>query len=396
MTTKTLLVAGGSHSDIPVIMAAKAHGYRVLTSGNRPGDYGHRYGDGAYLEDFSDYGKMLDLARRLKVDAICPSANDFSMISAAYVAEKLGLPGFDSFQTTLRLHHKDSFRALGAEIGLDSPRALGFDSPDITAADIADLVFPLIVKPIDLTGGKGISRVDCPEQLRAAIDLAFEFSRAKRVVIEEFFHGTLHSYSSIICDKKVVFEFADNEYSYLNPYTVTTSTSPALVSPEVLKKVRANTELLARTLRLHDGILHAQFLASGQDCRIIEYTRRSPGDLYAFPVQATSGVDYADLIVRPYLGLPITPPERKEKTAYYSRHCLLAACNGVFTDIDIDPEIAANVREQIIVAQPGHQVTNYLSERLGVIFLEYASADEMARKTARITELIRVKLTDST
>lgn len=393
--SRTLLVAGGSHSDIPVIQAARNHGYRVFTSGNNADDLGHRFSDAAYLEDFSDQEAMLSLAKRLNIDAICPSANDFSMISAAYVAEKLRLPGYDSLATTELLHHKDSFRKLATEIGLRHPVALSFGTAEVSLNDIAGLNFPLIAKPVDLTGGKGISRIDNPAQLAQAVHQAYEYSRAKRIVIEEFFSGTLHSCSSIIKNSCVIFEFSDNEFSYLNPYTVNTSTSPAEVNPEILVALRQNTEHLASILQLQDGVLHVQFLATKNDYRIIEYTRRPPGDLYAIPVKESTGVDYADLVVRPFLGLPVIAPSPAPQRAFYSRHCLMARHKGIFLDIETDREIRSNIRDQLLLVSKGQHIENYLNQRLGIFFLEYGSLAEMREKSPHINELIRCRMTNS-
>ena len=113
-----LLIAGGGHADIPQIKAAKALGYHVITSGNRAADLGHRYADECQLEDFSDRDAMLALAKRLEIDAICASCNDFSAISAAYVAEQLGLPGHDSVEITEAIHHKDRYRELALAHGI--------------------------------------------------------------------------------------------------------------------------------------------------------------------------------------------------------------------------------------------------------------------------------------
>lgn len=391
---KTVLVAGGSHSDIPFIKAIRSLGHAVITSGNRATDYGHRYADAVALADFSDPEAMLALAKRLGIDAICPSANDFSMISSAYVAEQLGLPGYDSHDTTLMLHHKDRFRDLGSKIGLTTPKARHFATPEIAETDITGLCFPLIVKPIDLTGGKGVRRIDNISELPAAARNAFDFSRAKRIVVEEFFTGTLHSYSTIIRDHKIIFEFCDNEFSFLNPYTVSTSTTPAAVSPMVLAAIRRESERLADSLNLADGILHGQFLATPTDFRIIEFTRRPPGDLYAIPVEQTTGVNPAELAVRPFLGLPLggLPVPRKSDAVYFSRYCVMADRDGIFQGTCVAPEIEGNIVDRLAIFQPGHRVDNYLNERLGIFFLRYGSLAEMEDKTSRIHELISASL----
>ena len=95
---KKLLIAGGGYADIPLILSAKKLGYYVITSGNRPNELGHKYSDEYKKADFSDPDAIFNLSKDLKVSAICACCNDFSALSAAYAAEKLGLPGHDPYR----------------------------------------------------------------------------------------------------------------------------------------------------------------------------------------------------------------------------------------------------------------------------------------------------------
>jgi hypothetical protein len=190
----------------------------------------------------------------------------------------------------------------------------------------------------------------------------------------------------------VIFDFSDNEFSFINPYTVTTSTTPARVSKNILSAIREETEKLARALNLVDGILHAQFLATHNDFRIIEFTRRPPGDLYAIPVEQTTGVNPAKLAILPFLGESPRAPTSKAETVYFSRHCLMADQNGIFKGSIVAAEIQNNVVDQLILAEPGRRISNYLNERLGLFFLRYHSQSEMQKKTSRINQLIRAEI----
>lgn len=107
---KKLLIAGGGYADIPLIFSAKKLGYHVITTGNRPDELGHLYSDEYHQADFSDIKTMLTLSKQLKISAICACCNDFSALSSAYVAENLGLPGHDSYNTAKIIHHKDLYR----------------------------------------------------------------------------------------------------------------------------------------------------------------------------------------------------------------------------------------------------------------------------------------------
>ena len=142
---KKLLILNGSHSDIPLIKAGKALGYHVITSGNNPELIGHQYSDEYVFADYSNYELIEKIAREKQIDAICACANDFGAITASYVAEKLGLPGHDSFETTLTLHHKDKFKEFSDKNNLRTPEAEGFDNEADALAYALSLDYPVMV-----------------------------------------------------------------------------------------------------------------------------------------------------------------------------------------------------------------------------------------------------------
>ncbi len=105
---QTLLLLGGSHSEVPLILAAKAMGLRVVTSGNRPEDIGYRYAGAFYHFDYSVREDVLAMAESLKPPALLSGANDFAVLSAAFVAERIGLPGNDLVDVSRTLHYKQA------------------------------------------------------------------------------------------------------------------------------------------------------------------------------------------------------------------------------------------------------------------------------------------------
>ena len=217
-----ILILGGSHAEIPLIKSAKELGYYVVTTGNKENDLGHKYADEYIKEDFSNKEKIYDLALKLKIDAICPCANDFAAISCSYVAEKLGFTHYDDYKTSLIIHHKDKFREFSIKHHLSVPMAKSFDSSEEVLNAINTFKFPIIIKPIDLSGGKGIQKIDNLniDKVDEIVKYAFSISKAKKVVIEEFIEGTNHGLSCILINGKIQFHFCDNEHYYINKYMV--------------------------------------------------------------------------------------------------------------------------------------------------------------------------------
>lgn len=392
MRPRRMLLAGGSHADIPMIRAAQALGYHVITSGNRPQDLGHAAADETHLADFSDPEAILQLARRLQVDALCASCNDFSALSCAWAAGELGLPGHDPYDVACTLHHKDLYRAFAQENGIATPRAAGCATAAEGRAAAASLAFPLIVKPIDLTGGKGISVARTPAELDGALATAFAATRAGRIVVEEFLEGTRHGFTSILRGGRVAFHFQDNEHYFLNPYLVSAASTPAQVPATTAGKLRATTEQIAERLRLVDGIVHIQYILHRGEPVIIEICRRPPGDLYVTLVRHATGVDYPSLIVRAAAGLDLGGIEQVEPTAFVTRHCIMSRRPGEIAGLTIDAAVEDRIIDGMLWWKPGDVIEDVLTHKLGILFFRFAGRDEMLDLTERMPDLVRPQL----
>jgi len=392
MKYKNFLLAGGGYADIPLILAAKKLGYRVITSGNRPNELGHQYSDEYQPADFSQPDEILQLSKNLKIDAICACCNDFSALSVAYVAEKLSLPGHDSYEIAKLIHHKDSYRQFASQHDIPTPRAIGLTQNDGLLHKIETLSFPIIVKPIDLTGGKGVSTASNLSEAKIAIERAFHASRAKRIVVEEFVEGSRHGFSAFLRDGKVVFYFSDNEHYFKNPYLVSAASTPSIVPKDAIQKLCQQSEKMASLLSLKTGIFHVQYILHNQEPVIIEICRRAPGDLYIQLVTHATGVQYAEWIVKAAAGLDCSRLSHVEPQGFFTRHCVMSANSGRVKDVVFDVSIQNNVVEKWMWWQKGDEITDYLTTKLGIVFLKFATMTEMLEKTEQMQTLIQVQI----
>ena len=392
MPKPKILIAGGGYADIPCIKAAKRLGYYVITSGNRPEELGHDESDEYCNGDFSNPSTILEIAEQHKVDAIAPACNDFSAISCAYAAEQMGLPGYDSYDVTTLLHHKDSYRAFAESNDIPTPRAKGFDSVESALSHIESFELPILIKPVDLTGGKGISKVTEYSAAKSALESAFFASKAKRIVVEEFVEGTKHGFSAILKSGKIIFKFTDNEHYYLNPYLVSGASYPSILRPQVSKELMAVSEKIAQKLKLVDGIFHVQFIVKNDRPIIIEICRRPPGDLYVLLVKLATGVDYPAQILKPYTGGNYDSSLDYSDKGCFLRHCIMANKNGTLKNLNYD-RVKDNVVDEYIFCKPGDTIDAYMTAKLGILFLQFPSVEEMLRISDSLHQLISIKMT---
>lgn len=124
---KKVLILNTSHNELGLILALKSMDLYVISTGNISGQIGEQYVDEHILVDYSNKELILEIAKSFNIDYVCACCNDSGVITAAYVAEKLGLPGHDTYENALILHHKDLFKKFAQNNGITTPHAKAFE-----------------------------------------------------------------------------------------------------------------------------------------------------------------------------------------------------------------------------------------------------------------------------
>ena len=183
---KKILLLGGLRYLLPVIKAAHDLGYYVITCDYLPDNIAHKYADEYHNVSIIDKEAVLALARELQIDGIMSFAVDPGVVTAAYVQEQMGLPACGPYESVCILQNKDRFRAFLSEHGFMVPWAYGFSSKEEALSNYEVFSYPLIVKPTDSAGSKGVSRIDKTTDLEKAITHALKNSFSHRFIVEEF------------------------------------------------------------------------------------------------------------------------------------------------------------------------------------------------------------------
>ena len=389
----SVLIVGGSHAEIPLIDAVHTLGYQAVTTGNRASDIGHSVSDRYVACDYSDPKAIRDLAQQLGVFGIVSGCNDLAAISTAFAAEELGLPGHDSTEKCLRLHHKDRFRNLLSEFGLPSPKSTVVHKVVEAEVLCQSLRFPVIVKPVDLTGGKGISVCGKLDEVEAAVTKAFSITRQNHVIVEEFIEGSRHGFTCFVSAGNVGFWFADDEQYFLNPFLVSGTTTPSGLPPDAIEELRSTVEEIVRGLCLVDGLIHIQCILSSNGPVIVELCRRCPGDLYPWFVKLSSGFDYASSVVRAELGLPFE--NSPQSGVPIARHCLMSASNGLVTSVKVPKSLEQRAIEKMVWSKFPHEMTNHLVEKLGILFFAFDDCRQMQEVVPFLSKDIQIEVSQS-
>ena len=385
-------MTGGSHAELPMIQAAKKRGDYVITTGSNTEGIGHRYADLYIPGDFSNREFVCHLAEIQNVDAIVSGCNDFAYLSTAYACDQLNLPGHDSLATAKLIHHKNEFRQTIKKLGIRTPKVVACSPGDDVTRACMGLRFPILVKPVDLTGGKGVTVCERAEDLQAAFDAACKITRESVVILEEFIKGTNHGASVLLKNERIIFGFIDNEQYYLNPYLVSGACYPSSVPQETIGQLYTDIECLAADLHLADGLFHVQFIVDETGHAVmIDPCRRAPGDLYVSLVQYATEVDYPLAILKAECGEEL-PDHYTVIPHNIARECIMTDHNGYVDSIWIDPEVQTCIMKQMIWGQKGDRIEDYKKYKAGILFIEESDAEKLYRKVQAFHEYVGIRV----
>ena len=375
-----ILILNGSHSEISIIKAAKNLNYHVITTGSAKSAPGNLLSD-EYIEiDYTDIMKLTTLCKQKGIRNIIPNANDFAIKTFIELKKNLDLTYFDSIENLEIIHNKDHFKKLCCQLNIPVPQCFQRDN----------ISYPCIIKPNDNCGGRGITLVREPSQLEHAIETAKSNSADKNIIIEDFIESSLYSFSSFLKERKVVAYFDDQEYTNINPYSVTLSRHPSNLNIKILNSLLSSIEKIADYLSLENGVFHLQFMLKGSTPIILEATRRMSGDLYARPVEIAKKLNWSEMYINGILNKKFELQKPIDTKKNIGRICLLAKENGVLIDIEIQEELRSIIVEEYQALQKGDVISNFKTQRIAVLILDFNLNSK--HKFSKIESYYKVKI----
>ena len=388
-------MVNGSYNEIPLIASAHKAGYFVITSGNDPHGDGHRYSDQYIPADYSDMNAILKIAKEENIDAICSCGNDFGAITASFVADQMNFSGHDRLEVCKCFHEKDHFKRVCEELSLKTPRSYPFGDEAKALEHLKDVIFPQIIKPSDLGGGKGISVVNNYEEGVVAVKAAFKASKVKTILIEDYIKGEQKGFTCYIKNKKVEFTYFTDDYSYLNPYMVWVAIPHREGEDlQLVNNIVKDVELMADHLDMADGMLTIQIIVREGVPYYIETMRRCLGNLHYRCLSWDLGIDVYDLFVKTELGEDVSSILKKEYPlqSYSAFMGIYADRNGVFKGYSVNDEFKKYLKDEMLLEQIGFNIDNYLGQKLGMLFLSFKTVEERDYFINNMRNVVKVEV----
>lgn len=403
---KKILLLGGSAQQVIAINAAKELGYYTVLCDYLPDNPGQYVADKYYNASTTDIEAVYGIAKSEQVDGILAYASDPAALPAAIVSERLGLPTNPARSVKI-LGLKYPWRRFLHDNGFACPKFHTFsptDSIETLKEKAKDFNFPIVIKPTDSSGSKGVTMLDSWEGIERAISWADEYSRNKILLAEEFIqrgYPYVIGGDIFVWDGKIVLYgemecLRDMKRSPLIPIG---EKRPTSLDKKQEAVVHDELQQIITALDIRFGEMNIEILLDkNNNVHFLEVGPRAGGNMIPIQLSDAFGVDLVKANVQAamgekpdFIGKAVNP-----LPGCYMHYVLHSYEAGVFSGIEIDESIRKYVYRKVIYKKPGDRVEVFdgAGKALGIIFLHFDTVDEMEDFCRKHDTLVKVTLTE--
>lgn len=385
MKQKKLMLLGGLRYLLPIINIAHKLGYYVITCDYLPNNIAHKYSDEYINVSIIDKDAVLRIAQEKRIDGIMSFAVDPGVLTAAYVAEQMGLPFQGSYESVCILQDKSKFRKFLSDNKFNVPNAKGYTNLNDALADVDYFNWPVIVKPVDSAGSKGVSRVDTPNDLAKAIEYALSEAHNGHFIIEDFLEkeGNTSDSDCFTVDGKLVFcSFSDQRFdaNASNPYTPSAYSWPSTMPQWAQDELKNELQRLMVLLNMKTGIYNIETrLCKNGKAYIMEVSPRGGGNRLSEMLNYSTNTNIIEYAVRAAMGENTVGLCAPNYSGYLAEIILHSDKKGVFGNLEVAESFKNKVVETDLWVSPGDKVECFdgANHAIGTLVMRYDSLDEL-------------------
>lgn len=393
---KKLLLLGAMQMHVPIIKRAKERGIYVITCDYIPSNIGHRLADEAYYDSTTDLNAVLNIAKKCEIDGIMTFNSDPAALTAAYIAEQLGLPS-SGYNAVKIMSEKDNFRKFLKINGFNVPKFGEYTNLDSLLNDINNYDFPLMLKPVDSSGSKGVVKIENVDNIKFHFNNALSYSRCKRIIIEEYIEAKgaqLHG-DGFVKDGKIEFIYLGDHHfdNHINNLVPISTTFPSTHDTETIKKVEYEVQQFISKVGYKQGGINIEARISEKDNKIylIEVGPRNGGNFTPIVIQYASNFNFMDACLETALSLPYTQ-QKPNKKGFYAYIILHSKEDGILSEVNISNDLQNKVLQRIDYLTIGDSVKSFkgANSAIGVLLVNFSSMNEMQTYITNINKFCNV------
>lgn len=398
MEQKKLLLLGAMQMHLPIIKRAKERGIYVITCDFIRENEGHKYADEAYYDSTTDLNAVLSLAKKCDVDGIMTFNSDPAALTAAYVADKLRLSG-SGYTAVEIMSEKDKFRKFLSENGFSTPKFRQYTEVKALLNELEYFQFPVMLKPVDSSGSKGVVKITTPEEVEASFFNALTYSRSKRVIVEEFIQpeGAQMHGDAFIRNGKIEFIYlGDHHYdSNINNLVPISTTFPSSHSKDNIAAVVAEVQRFVTKVNFKQGGINIEARISAKDHKVylIEVGPRNGGNFTPIIIQYASGFNFMDACLDVFLNMEYAE-QHPCKKGFYAYMIIHSKQDGILAQIEIDSALSSKVFQRYDYLHIGEMVRSFkgANSAIGVLLVKFDSMEQMTEYVDNMERYCKVSL----
>ena len=301
---KILIIGAGFLQDF-VICKAKSIGYEVIAVDANPASVGFRHADKYKVISIVDEQACLAYAKEEKIDGVLTAATDYGVLTAAYIAKELGLPGLN-YEAAKLIKNKYQVRKCLFEAKVDdTEQAYAVNENTDLAALAEKLSFPVMVKPCDGSGSRGVARVDEASQFADACKNAMAASITHCAEVETFITGREYGAESLVVNGEAHVLGIMRKWMTAPPYYAELGHAmPSGLDDEVEKKVIGCVEKAIEALGINFGSVNMDLLVTDDNkVHIVDIGARMGGNLIgSHIIPYGTGIPYIENMIKAHTG----------------------------------------------------------------------------------------------
>lgn len=394
---KKILLLGGSAQQIIAIETAKRLGYYTILCDYLEDNPGQFIADKFYLKSTTDKETILEIAEQEKIDGVLAYASDPAAPTAAYIAEKMGLPG-NPYKSVEILCNKDKFRKFLKENNFNTPKSVHIKNVKNNPNIGNSMKFPVIIKPVDSSGSKGITVLENIKDLPQAMEYAMKFSRSHKIIIEEFVqkkHLYLIGGDLLIYNGEIILWGLLNCHrdQRVNPLVPVGKSYPLALGKEDIIRVKKVLENIVNLLQINNGAMNVELIID-KDNNVwpIDIGPRSGGNMIPDLLGNIFQINLVEMIVKIAMGEKLEG-EIGEGKGFFATHNLHAIKSGVLDKILFSEKIQPYIIKKVIYKKEGEYIDFFdnASKALGIVFFKFNNKEEMRYILSNISDYIKVQ-----
>ncbi len=396
-----MLILGGSNSQLNAVLRAKEKGHTVIVADYYEDAPGKEFSDYSVLTSTFDAQGCLAVARKYKIDGILTVGTDQPVLTCAKVADELELPFFLNVETAKAVTHKKVMKSIFAQNKIPSAQ-YRLLKEDFTEGELSGLKFPLVIKPLDSQGQRGVYKVSSLQEIQSLLPSVLSYSRENEILVEEFYESEEITLSGWVRDSTVhILTVTDRQTISNYPHIgiCIAHNFPSKYLSAYFYEIKELTENIVQAFKIKNGPIYFQMLIGSDGIKVNEIACRIGGAYEDELIPAITRVDILDMVINHAAGQEIDYSALEEYDL--KKNTNQAIVQMIFTK---PGTIGTMTQMQKVLALPGAiagrlnyhegsviQEIQNATQRVGYMIFQSNSSVNLRRRIAQAFETMEIR-----